>query len=92
MMLVPVPSTQYGKDFRRIVQSPKFNQAAYLTVLSLLIVGKPLPAKYCNHPLSGDHTGYWDCHITNDCVLIYKIDGEELRLARIGTHSELFTK
>jgi len=42
-MLVPVPSTQYGKDFRRIVQSPKFNQAAYLTVLSLLITGKPLP-------------------------------------------------
>lgn len=92
MMLVPVPSTQYGKDFRRIVQSTKFNQAAYLTVLSLLITGKPLPAKYSNHPLSGDYASYWDCHITNDCVLIYKIDGAELRLARIGTHSELFKK
>ena len=91
-MLVPVPSTQYGKDFRRIVQSTKFNQAAYLTVLSLLITGKPLPAKYSNHPLSGDYAGYWDCHITNDCVLIYKIDGAKLRLARIGTHSELFKK
>ena len=91
-MLVPVPSTQYGKDFRRIVQSTKFNQAAYLTVLSLLITGKPLPAKYSNHPLSGNYAGYWDCHITNDCVLIYKIDGAELRLARIGTHSELFKK
>ncbi len=45
MMLVPAPSTQYGKDFRRIVQSTKFNQAAYLTVLSLLITGNPLPAK-----------------------------------------------
>jgi len=90
MMLVPVPSTQYGKDFRRIVQSPKFNQAAYLTVLSLLIAGKLLPAKYSNHPLSGDYSSYWDCHITNDCVLIYKVDGDELRLARIGTHSELF--
>ncbi|MEY3979990.1 MAG: hypothetical protein RLZZ375_1419 [Pseudomonadota bacterium] len=92
MMVVPVPSTQYGKDFRRIVQSTKFNQAAYLTVLSLLITGKPLPAKYSNHPLSGDYASYWDCHITNDCVLIYKIDGAELRLARIGTHSELFKK
>ena len=90
MKLVPVPSTQYGKDFRRIVQSPKFNQAAYLTVLSLLIAGKPLPAKYSNHPLSGDYSSYWDCHITNDCVLICKVDGDELRLARIGTHSELF--
>ncbi len=58
MMLVPVPSTQYGKDFRRIVQSTKFNQAAYLTVQSLLITGKPLPAKYSSHPLSGDYAGY----------------------------------
>jgi len=51
-----------------------------------------LPAKYSNHPLSGDYADYWDCHITNDCVLIYKIDGDELRLARIGTHSDLFKK
>jgi len=64
-MLTPAPSTQhsalstqYGKDFRRIIQSPKFNQAAYLTVLSLLISGKPLPAKYSNHPLISDYAGY----------------------------------
>ena len=76
-MLIPVPSTQYGKDFKRIVQSPKFNQAAYLTVLTLLISRKSLPAKYSNHPLIGDYAGYWDCHITNDCVLIYKVtEGE----------------
>ena len=91
-MLIPVPSTQYGKDFKRIVQSPKFNQAAYLTVLTLLISGKSLPAKYSNPPLIGDYAGYWDCHITNDCVLIYKVTEGELRLARIGTHAELFKK
>lgn len=91
-MLIPVPSTQYGKDFKRIVQSPKFNQAAYLTVLTLLISGKSLPAKYSNHPLIGDYAGYWDCHITNDCVLIYKVTESELRLALIGTHAELFKK
>ena len=91
-MLIPVPSTQYGKDFKRIVQSPKFNQAAYLTVLTLLISGKSLPAKYSNHPLIGDYAVYWDCHITNDCVLIYKVTEGELRLARIGTHAELFKK
>ncbi len=89
-MLTPAPSKQYGKDFRRIVQSPKFNQTEYLTVLTLLVSGKPLPSRYSNHPLKGDYVGYWDCHITNDCVLIYKIDGSDLRLARIGTHAELF--
>jgi mRNA interferase YafQ len=42
--------------------------------------------------LIGDYAGYWDCHITNDCVLIYKVTEGELRLARIGTHAELFKK
>jgi mRNA interferase YafQ len=89
-MLIPIPSTQYGKDFKRIVQSPKFNQTDYLIVMSLLIAEKRLPMKYKNHPLKGDYLGYWDCHITNDCVLIYKSTISELWLARIGTHSEVF--
>lgn len=89
-MLNPIISSQYAKDFKRIVQSPKFNQTEYLTVMSLLISEQLLPAKYVNHRLTGEYKGYWDCHITNDCVLIYKIIDNELRLARIGTHSELF--
>ena len=89
-MLTPVPSTQYAKDFRRIVQNRKFNQAEYLSVMNLLMTELPLPAKYSNHPLAGTYNGYWDCHIANDCVLIYKIEDSELILARIETHSELF--
>ncbi len=89
-MLNPIPSSKYAKDFKRIVQSPKFNQTEYLTVMSLLISEQALPAKYVSHRLLGEYKEYWDCHITNDCVLIYKIIDNELRLARIGTHSELF--
>jgi mRNA interferase YafQ len=89
-MLIPIPSTQYGKDFKRIVQSPKFNQTDYLIVMSLLIAQKRLPQKYKNHPLKGDYLGYWDCHVTNDCVLIYKATMNELWLARIDTHSMVF--
>jgi mRNA interferase YafQ len=92
MLLHPVPSNQYVKDFKKIVQSPKFNQVEYLIVLTKLITGQVLPMKYYNHPLKGDYVNFWDCHITNDCVLIYKIVGSELRLARIGTHAELFKK
>jgi mRNA interferase YafQ len=89
-MLTPIPSRLYAKDFKRIVQNPKFNQAEYLTVMALLINQQLLPIRYSNHPLAGDYKGFWDCHITNDCVLIYKIDDDELLLARIGSHSELF--
>ena len=92
MLLNPVPSKQYGKDFKKIVKSPKFNQIEYLVVLTKLLIGEPLPIKYGSHPLKGEYDGYSDCHITNDCVLIFKIAGNELRLARIGTHSEVFKK
>ena len=91
-MLIPITTKQYGKDFKRIVQSPKFDHAEYLTVLSLLIAGKALPVNYSNHLLSSIYANFWDCHITNDCVLIYRVIGKELYLARIGTHSELFKK
>lgn len=56
-MLQPVPSSQYGKDFKKIVQSPKFNQIEYLKVMALLLNQSRLPAKYVNHPLRGDWTG-----------------------------------
>ena len=34
--------------------------------------------------------GYRDCHIEPDWVLIYKLTDDELRLARTGTHTDLF--
>ena len=49
---------------------------------------KALPFK--DHPLSGDWISYRDCHVEPDWLLIYKVDGEELILARTGTHADLF--
>jgi hypothetical protein len=43
--------TQYIKDFKRIIQSPKFNHAEHLVVLSLLIASNQLPVKF-GGPLS----------------------------------------
>jgi mRNA interferase YafQ len=60
-------------------------------VLSLLIEDQPLPAGNRDHTLSGDWAGYRECHLKPDLLLIYrKPDGEVLRLARLGSHSELF--
>nr|WP_312842969.1 type II toxin-antitoxin system YafQ family toxin [Klebsiella pneumoniae] len=39
----------------------------------------------------GDWAGYRECHIKPDLLLIYrKSDADTLRLARLGSHSELF--
>ena len=50
-----------------------------------------LDARYRDHDLSGDWAGYRECHIKPDLLLIYrKSDSDTLRLARLGSHSELF--
>ena len=52
-----------------------------------------LPRKYCDHQLTGNWHGYRECHIAPDWLLIYKITHGHvglLRLARTGSHAELF--
>ena len=58
----------------------------------MLSKGEILPEKYKNHPLNGNLKGYYDCHVLNDLVLIYKIEKERLVLLLfdIETHSNLF--
>jgi mRNA interferase YafQ len=53
-----------------------------------------LPANR-DHSLTGNFTGFRDCHIHPDWVLIYKkLESEDgfgiLRLEATGTHSDLF--
>jgi mRNA interferase YafQ len=60
-------------------------------ILALLVADQPLPEKNRDHALSGEWKGYRDCHLKPDLLLIYgKPDAETLRLARLGSHSELF--
>jgi mRNA interferase YafQ len=59
-------------------------------VLTLLIDGDPLPPRLKNHALAGEWRGYRDLHIEPDWLLLYKIDGDDLILARTGSHADLF--
>ena len=52
----------------------------------------PLDERQRNHALSGDYSGYYECKIMPDLLLVYKIVGNELHLVRIGSHTELFKK
>jgi mRNA interferase YafQ len=56
-----------------------------------LVTDQPLDAKYHDHDLSGNWAGYRECHVKPDLLLIYRKSGADtLRLARLGSHSELF--
>ena len=84
---------QISKDFKRdlkklpaeIMLSSEFIEVFYCLQHDL-----PLPEKYKDHPLTGDWRGYRDCHIKNDLVLIYKIEGDLIKFARVNRHSEVF--
>jgi len=62
------------------------------TTLSLLASGKPMPAKYRDHPLSGSLSDFRECHIEGDWLLVYTILEDKLILSAsgTGTHADLF--
>lgn len=60
-------------------------------VLVALLTDQPLNTSYRDHDLTGNWANYRECHIKPDLLLIYRqTDADTLRLARLGSHSELF--
>ncbi|OOE39104.1 addiction module toxin RelE [Salinivibrio kushneri] len=83
-------SRQFKKDFKKIAKLSIPDVVEVGHVIKQLQLGETLPEKYVDHSLSGNWQNYRDCHVKPDLVLIYKVDDTSLKLARIGTHSELF--
>ncbi|MGD8306641.1 MAG: type II toxin-antitoxin system YafQ family toxin [Ignavibacteria bacterium] len=82
-------TSQFKKDFKKATKQNK-NVEHLKEVIAKLSNQEPLETKYQDHPLSGDLKDFRDCHIEPDWVLIYQIKGDELKLIRVGSHSELF--
>ena len=82
-------TNQFKKDFKH-VQKQKKDLEKLKTVITKLAVGEVLEEKFKDHALQGNYVGARDCHINPDWLLIYAIIGDELRLIRTGSHSELF--
>lgn len=60
-------------------------------VLVALLTDQPLDARYRDHDLTGNWASYRECHLKPDLLLIYRLaEPDILRLARLGSHSELF--
>lgn len=84
-------SNRFKKDYKAIVKRG-YDVKLLEEVLNILVLEKPLPQKYLDHPLAGNYGGHHECHITPDWLLIYKIEKDilTLSLTRTGTHSDLF--
>ena len=90
-MLEIVLSNRFKRDLRRAVRRGRDTALLEKTV-DLLAAGRPLPESSRDHVLTGDWTGYRECHIQPDWLLIYKVHESELvlLLMRTGTHADLF--
>ena len=88
-MRTPISGAQFRRDVK-LAQKRGKDMAKLREVILQLVEGKPLPARYKDHPLGGEGNHHRDCHIEPDWLLIYKVDGDDLHLVRTGTHSDLF--
>lgn len=84
----------FKRDFKRVKATPRHSKdidQLLSSVLEKLSVDQALPPRNRDHELSGNWKGYRECHLKPDLLLIYrKPDADTLRLARLGSHSELF--
>jgi mRNA interferase YafQ len=84
-----VESTAFRKDCKR-AHKRGCDISKLVAIIRKLQLGEVLPASNRVHPLKGEWKGYWDCHVEPDWLLIYKVTDDEVRLARTGTHADLF--
>jgi mRNA interferase YafQ len=87
-------SSAFKRDYKRAKATPRHSKDLDLLlsgVLERLVSDEVLPENNRDHRLSGAWAGYRECHVKPDLLLIYrKLDADTLRLARLGSHSELF--
>jgi mRNA interferase YafQ len=92
-MLTLHTTVQFRKD-EKLARKRGLDISLLKSVIQTLLQGKPLDPKHKDHPLVGNYTGFRECHILPNWLLIYTVDKGRLILtaSRTGTHTELFDK
>ncbi|MDO9567648.1 MAG: type II toxin-antitoxin system YafQ family toxin [Candidatus Desulfaltia sp.] len=80
---------RFSKDINRVKRRNQ-NLESLQKVIEILQSGDTLPQEYKPHSLKGKYSGYVECHIEPDWLLIWKADSKTVYLTRTGTHSDLF--
>lgn len=83
-----IPNNQFKRDVKK--QWSALLTKEWVTVAYCLMNGTDLPEKHQDHPLTGNWSGFRECHIKPDLLLIYEKGEQSIQLVRLGTHSELF--
>ena len=87
------PTSAFRKDYKLALRRG-LDIKLLEDVITILAMGRKLPAENRDHELAGSWKGHRECHIRPDWFLIYRIEDNVLvlTLSRTGTHSDLFGK
>lgn len=90
-MLDVFATSRFKKDLKAMLRRGCKPELLW-SIVEQLRAEQPLPEKYRDHALSGDYSGFRECHIQPDWLLVYRVEHDVLilTLARTGTHSDLF--
>ncbi len=89
-MSLPIrQSTIFKRDIKRL-RRQRVDLSKLTAVVTTLANQKPLRLQYRDHALVGNWKEYRECHILPDWLLIYRVENDELQLARSGSHANLF--
>ena len=86
-------SSAFKRDYKREAKG-KYGAALDADLRRVLVAlanDQPLAPHHLDHDLHGKWGSYRECHVKPNLLLIYrKSDSDILRLARLGSHSNLF--
>ena len=88
-MLTVVYCNKFKKNLELMIRRGK-DPGKIKQVITALFNEQPLEPKQRDHALTGNFSGFRDCHIEPDWLLIYRIEADTLYLERTGSHSDLF--
>ena len=80
---------KFLKDFRNTrLTDEQFTRLA--RAITCFAKEEPLPQEFLDHSLSGSLGEYREFHLGGDMLVLYKRIEQQIVLARLGTHSQLF--
>ena len=82
---------QFDRSLRQCIRAGKDPEELWETV-DILAESGTLPEEYNPHQLQGLLAGFWECHIEDDWLLIWRQDDNRLTLllTDTGSHKSLF--
>lgn len=88
-----IPTSRFKKDLKKLKSKRKDFELVGATLKVLQKKGvKGIPVEMRPHQLKGVYSDNWECHIKPDLLIIWiQIENpKEIKLVRVGSHSELF--